>query len=72
MAPYLVGWFFVILQAWHSDRTHDRGWHIVASASVALVGYIILATASQKSVGAAYFSIFLAIGGLYSLFPLVM
>ncbi|KAI0060014.1 MFS general substrate transporter [Artomyces pyxidatus] len=72
VAPYLVGWFMVLFQAWHSDRTHDRGWHIIAAASTSLIGYIILATSVQKSVGAAYFALFLVVGGNYSLFPLVM
>jgi len=72
VAPYVVGWFVVFLQAWHSDRTRDRGWHIMLSSAISLVGYIILATSVQKSVGAAYFALFLVIGGNYSLFPLVM
>ncbi|KAJ7057141.1 MFS general substrate transporter [Mycena amicta] len=72
VAPYAVGWFMVVFQAWHSDRTKDRGFHIMASTFVALIGYIILATAVQKSVGAAYFALFLVVGANYSLFPLVM
>ncbi|KXN84014.1 hypothetical protein AN958_00573 [Leucoagaricus sp. SymC.cos] len=72
VAPYVVGWFMVFLQAWHSDYTKDRGYHIMLSASLSLIGYIILATAVQKSVGAAYFALFLVVGGNYSLFPLVM
>ncbi|KAG7451677.1 MFS general substrate transporter [Guyanagaster necrorhizus] len=72
VAPYLVGWFMVFFQAWHSDRTRDRGWHIMLSCAVSFVGYIILATSVQKSIGAAYFALFLVVGGNYSLFPLVM
>ncbi|KAH0578448.1 hypothetical protein H2248_003594 [Termitomyces sp. 'cryptogamus'] len=72
VAPYVVGWFMVFFQAWHSDRTKDRGWHIMLSCSISFIGYIILATAVQKSVGAAYFALFLVVGGNYSLFPLVM
>ncbi|KAF5344838.1 hypothetical protein D9757_001246 [Collybiopsis confluens] len=72
VAPYVVGWGMVVLQAWHSDRTRERGWHIVASCLIAFVGYVILATTVQKSVGASYFALFLVVGGLYSLFPLVM
>ncbi|GAV99050.1 MFS general substrate transporter [Lentinula edodes] len=72
VAPYIVGWFMVVFQAWHSDKTRDRGWHIMLSCFISFVGYLILATAVQKSVGAAYFALFLVIGGLYSLFPLVM
>ncbi|KAF5390522.1 hypothetical protein D9757_002591 [Collybiopsis confluens] len=72
VAPYVAGWFMVVFQAWHSDRTRDRGLHIVLSCFTAFVGYLILATSVEKSVGASYFALFLVIGGLYSLFPLVM
>ncbi|TRM66877.1 MFS general substrate transporter [Schizophyllum amplum] len=72
VAPYAVGWFAVFFQAVHSDRTRDRGYHVMASCFTSFVGYLILATAVQKSVGAAYFALFLVIGGNYSLFPLVM
>ena len=72
VAPYAVGWLMVFLQAWHSDRTRDRGLHIMASTLISFVGYVILATSVQKSVGAGYFALFLVVGGNYSLFPLVM
>ena len=82
VAPYAVGWFAVFLQAWHSDRTRDRGYHIMVSTAVSLIGYIILAALAGtdgpglhkrgSSVGAAYFALFLVVGGNYSLFPLVM
>ncbi|KAF8065095.1 MFS general substrate transporter [Lyophyllum atratum] len=72
VAPYVVGWFMVFFQAWHSDRTKDRGWHIMLSCALSFIGYVILATSVQKSVGAAYFALFLVVGGNYSLFPLVM
>ncbi|KZT64125.1 MFS general substrate transporter [Daedalea quercina L-15889] len=72
VAPYVAGWFLVVLQAWHSDRTRDRGWHVVASTFVAFLGYLILATSVQKSVGAGYFALFLVVGGNFSLFPLVI
>ncbi|KZT28221.1 MFS general substrate transporter [Neolentinus lepideus HHB14362 ss-1] len=72
VAPYAAGWFLVCFQAWHSDRTRDRGWHVMASTAISFVGYVILATSVQKSVGAAYFALFLVVGGNFSLFPLVM
>lgn len=72
VAPYVVGWFMVFFQAVHSDRTRDRGYHVMLSCAVSLTGYIILATCVQKSIGAAYFALFLVVGGNYSLFPLVM
>ena len=52
--------------------SQDRGYHIMGYCFTSFVGYLILATAVQKSVGAAYFALFLVIGGNYSLFPLVM
>lgn len=62
----------VIAQAWHSDRTKDRGYHIIVSATIAFVGYVVLATSVERSVGAGYFALFLVVGGVFSLFPLVM
>lgn len=72
VAPYFVSWLAVILQAWHSDKTHDRGLHVVFAAAVACAGYILLLSTVNKNVGAAYFSLFLIMGGLQSLFPVVM
>ncbi|KAJ3826542.1 MFS general substrate transporter [Lentinula raphanica] len=72
VAPYVVGWGVVVLQGWHSDKTRERGWHIVVSCMVSFIGYIVLATSARRNVGAAYFALFLVVGGLYSLFPLVM
>ncbi|KAL0581031.1 hypothetical protein V5O48_001025 [Marasmius crinis-equi] len=70
VAPYAVGWFMVFFQAWHSDRTKDRGYHIMLSSSISFIGYLILALCADKSVGASYFALFLVVGGNYSLFPL--
>ena len=42
------------------------------STAVSCIGYIILATCSQESVGVSYFALFFVIGGNFSLFPLVM
>ena len=72
VAPYVFGWFMVFTQSWHSDKTKDRGYHIMVSCAVSFLGYLILATSAQKSVGASYFALFLVVGGNYSLFPLVM
>ena len=44
----------------------------MVSTLTSFVGYVILATSVQKSVGAGYFALFLVIGGNFSLFPLVM
>ena len=67
----------VLFQAWHSDKTRDRGYHIMLSTGLATVGYIVLAALATRgdtggSIGGRYFALFLVVGGLYSLFPLVM
>ena len=77
MAPYAAGWFMVVFQALHSDRTRDRGYHIMLSTAIACVGYIVLAALagrgeSSRMIGGRYFSLFLVVSGNYSLFPLVM
>lgn len=77
VAPYAVGWFMVFFQALHSDRTRDRGYHIMLSTATSCVGYIVLAALATRGnstsmIGGRYFALFLVVGGNYSLFPLVM
>ncbi|OSD00480.1 MFS general substrate transporter [Trametes coccinea BRFM310] len=77
VAPYAVGWFMVFFQAWHSDRTRDRGYHIMLSTAISCIGYIVLAAlagkgTSARMIGGRYVALFLVVGGNYSLFPLVM
>lgn len=77
VAPYAAGWFMVVFQALHSDRTRDRGYHIMLSTAISCVGYIVLAALATRGnsanmIGGRYFALFLVVGGNYSLFPLVM
>ena len=44
----------------------------MGSSAVSFTGYLILATSVQKSVGAAYFALFLVVGGNWSLFALTL
>lgn len=67
----------VFFQALHSDRTRDRGYHIMLSTATSCVGYIVLAALATRGnstsmIGGRYFALFLVVGGNYSLFPLVM
>lgn len=67
----------VFFQAWHSDRTRDRGYHVMLSTAVSCIGYIVLAALARggntpRLIGGRYFALFLVVGGNYSLFPLVM
>lgn len=61
-----------VYSSFSQDRTRDRGWHVMASTFTSFLGYLILATSVEKSVGAGYFALFLVVGGNFSLFPLVM
>ncbi|RPD54876.1 hypothetical protein L227DRAFT_615888 [Lentinus tigrinus ALCF2SS1-6] len=77
VVPYAAGWFMVVFQALHSDRTRDRGYHIILSTAISCMGYIVLAALatrgnSANTIGGRYFALFLVVGGNYSLFPLVM
>jgi hypothetical protein len=70
--PYAFGWCMVITFAWHSDYSCERGYHVMAASFMAFVGYVILATSADKSHIVGFFALFLVIGGIFSLFPLVM
>ena len=48
VAPYAAGWFMVVFQALHSDRTRDRGYHIMLSTATSCVGYIVLAALATR------------------------
>ena len=62
----------VWVQAWHSDKTRDRGYHVMGSAMISIVGYVILAIYSQKNHVLSYLAMYLVVAGNWSLFPLVM
>ena len=70
--PYFAGMFIVWLQAWHSDKTRDRGYHIMSSAIMSIVGYLILIIYSEKNHIVSYIATYLVVAGIWSLFPLVM
>lgn len=72
VAPYVVAYLLVFALARHSDYMRQRGWHVMAACMMSTIGYVILATTAGQSKGVAYFALFLVVGGVFSLFPLVM
>ena len=50
VVPYLLGGVGMILWGRHSDRGHDRRWHLVASGVLATVGYALAGLAPTPSV----------------------
>jgi hypothetical protein len=39
--PYLLGALITFAMAYNSDRVNERGWHIIVSMTVAIIGFII-------------------------------
>lgn len=62
--PYLSGALITFAMAYNSDRAADRGWHIIASMSVAITGFII--SIATLNVPARYFASFLYIAGCFT------
>ncbi|KAI9298527.1 MFS general substrate transporter [Neoconidiobolus thromboides FSU 785] len=65
--PYIISFFITMALAWNSDRVMERGYHIVCSATVALVGFIVLIAAS--SIPIKYFGVIIATVGLSACLP---
>jgi MFS family permease len=61
--PYLGAFITSILVAWVSDRYGSRGWLLAISATVATIGYALLAT--QTGNGVRYLAIWMAAGGIF-------
>lgn len=61
--PYILCIIVIVLVGWHSDKTNERTWHIVASMSVCILANIIaLATLNT---GARYFAMMIMPGSFY-------
>ncbi|KAK2737813.1 hypothetical protein FQN57_007371 [Myotisia sp. PD_48] len=68
--PYAVAFVLVISTAIFSERTNRRAPFIIASAGLAIIGYIILL--SQNRPGVSYFGTILAAGGIYPATAIVL
>lgn len=68
--PYIIAAIGSLINAWHSDKTRERGLHYSIPVAVAACGFFVcLATEShQARFGAA----FLYVGGMYVANPLIM
>lgn len=62
--PYLVGALITFAMAYSSDRNNERRWHIVASMTVAIIGFVI--SVATLNVPARYFASFLYIAGCFT------
>jgi ACS family tartrate transporter-like MFS transporter len=66
VVPYLIGGVGMIFWGRHSDRGHDRRWHLVASGVVAMSGYALAGLASTPTV--SFIGLCLATLGVWSMF----
>ncbi|KAH6614458.1 general substrate transporter [Chaetomium sp. MPI-SDFR-AT-0129] len=58
--PWVFACLISLLNAWHSDRTQDKFWHITGPIIMGLVGFII--SMSTLNVAARYVALFLQAG----------
>jgi len=66
VVPFLIGGIGMILWGRHSDRGHDRRWHLVASGVLAMCGYTLAGLASTPTV--SFVGLCLATLGVWSMF----
>ncbi|KAM0718617.1 hypothetical protein Q7P37_005687 [Cladosporium fusiforme] len=68
--PYFLACIFSLLNSWHSGKTQERSYHIVAGAAISVVGQILSTT--THNLGARYFAMFLQAMGSFSIFQLIL
>lgn len=61
--PYAAATIFAFINAWHSDRTGERYFHITVPLYAAAAGFIIAATTT--SIAPRYLSMMLMLSGIY-------
>ncbi|KAI7866807.1 major facilitator superfamily domain-containing protein [Spinellus fusiger] len=67
--PYAIACLFTVLVSIHADRRGERGYHIAASAFVAMIGYILLASITDKSPVVMYIAAIIATTGTFAHAP---
>lgn len=61
--PYVAATILAFINAWHSDRTGERYYHITVPLYFAVAGFII--AASTTTVAPRYLSMMLMLSGIY-------
>ena len=68
--PYIAAFLFSLFNSWHSAKTNERGWHIIAAMLLGAVGQIVGMTVTN--VGGRYFAFCLASIGAFSAFQIIL
>lgn len=66
VAPYACGTLAMMIKAFSSDRSRERGFHLASSLVLVIVGCILLTCLPLSSIGPAYFETFLITMGAYT------
>lgn len=69
---YVLACVFTLTLAVSSDRFQERGFHGVASTTMACLGYVLLVLTRECSVAARYVSLIICTCGVYSFVPLLL
>ncbi|KAH6695843.1 major facilitator superfamily domain-containing protein [Plectosphaerella plurivora] len=67
--PYIFAALGSLVNAWHSDRTGERGYHFAGPIAVGCIGYIICLATENRN--ARYAASFIYVGGMYFSNPLI-
>ncbi|SAM03765.1 hypothetical protein [Absidia glauca] len=68
--PYVAACCLVFLVSWNSDRTLERGFHIMGVSALGVLGYIFLL--ASENVGLRYTGAVLVACGIYPIIPLTL
>lgn len=67
--PYVFAAIGSLVNAWHSDRNRERGFHFSAPVMVGIAGYIVCLATTNTS--ARYAASFMYVGGMFTANPLI-
>lgn len=68
--PYMLCVFATFVNAYHSDKTGERFYHICGGIVVALIAFII--AASTLNIGARYFAMMIMLPGVYCAYTILL
>ncbi|KAL0942079.1 major facilitator superfamily transporter [Colletotrichum truncatum] len=67
--PYIFAAIGSLVNAWHSDKTKERGYHFAGPIAFGCIGYIICLATENRN--ARYGASFIYVGGMYFANPLI-
>ncbi|ORX94249.1 MFS general substrate transporter [Basidiobolus meristosporus CBS 931.73] len=68
--PYFLAFLFTLATSYHSDRTKERGYHLILQAGVGIVGLVLMSTMTELK--ARYAAACVAAMGVFSCVPVLL